>query len=218
MPTAIEIYNNHISENFSVSLLVLLSVRCCDSFLRITECSTFLLEKIMHPQHHTEAGKVRTGSTSSMKYPSIVNTLPLQRMGDDKYSPKIKRSRSLFHNLPKLLRRDVSVITPSYGKGSWGTKLWKDLIRNIQELIRKARNPDIQAILSPTIGLVSQAPDDIEDREREGKARQSTEGFWTSHLSLCSCPPLSSHIIQWEYPRHTQSCSVQELNAIFRCL
>ena len=89
MTTATGIGNNHISENFSVSLLVLLTVRCCDLFLRITECSIFLLEeKIMHPQHHPEAGKVHTGSTSSMKYPSIVNTLPLQGMGDDKYSPK----------------------------------------------------------------------------------------------------------------------------------
>lgn len=89
MTTAIGIGNNHISENFSVSLLGLLTVRCCDSFLRITKCSIFLLEeKIMHPQHHPEAGKVHIGSISSMKYPSIVNTLPFQGVGDDKYSPK----------------------------------------------------------------------------------------------------------------------------------
>lgn len=42
----------------------------------------------MHPQHHPEVGKVHTGSTSSMKYPSIVNTQTLRGMGDDKYSLK----------------------------------------------------------------------------------------------------------------------------------
>lgn len=48
---------------------------------------------------------------------------------------------SLFHNLSKLMRRDVSVMPPSYWRGCWGTKLWKDLITSIQELINKERNP-----------------------------------------------------------------------------
>lgn len=88
MTTAVGIGNNHISESLSVSLLVLLIVRCCDLFLRITECSILLLEeKMVHPQHFPEAGKVHTGSNSSMKYPSAVNTLPFQGMRDDK-SPK----------------------------------------------------------------------------------------------------------------------------------
>jgi len=89
MTTAIGIGNNHISENFSVTLLVLPTVRCCDSFLRITECSIFLLEeKIMHPQHYPEAWEVHIGSISSMKYPSIVNTLSVQGVRGDKSSPK----------------------------------------------------------------------------------------------------------------------------------
>lgn len=42
----------------------------------------------MHPQHHLEAEKVHTGSTFSIKYPSIVKILPLYGKTDDKYSPK----------------------------------------------------------------------------------------------------------------------------------
>lgn len=125
----------------------------------------------MHLQYHPESGKVHTGSTSSTKYP---RTVPLQGMGNDKYSPKSK-DHTVFSIM--LLRRGVSVMTPSYGKGSWGTELWNDLIRNIQELIKKARNPDSQAILSPALGLISQAPVNIEDmgKEREGRGREGKQ-------------------------------------------
>ena len=42
----------------------------------------------MHPQHYPEAWEVHIGSISSMKYPSIVNTLSVQGVRGDKSSPK----------------------------------------------------------------------------------------------------------------------------------
>lgn len=87
--------------------------------------------------------------------------------------PKIKSSHSLSHSLSKLLARDLSIMPSSYGKGSWGTDLWKDLIRSIQKLIREASNCDFHTICSTMLGLVSQAPGNKE----EGKARQVHSRF-----------------------------------------
>lgn len=178
MTTAMWISNNHISENLSVFLLVLLTVRCCDSFLRITKCSVFLLgEKITHPQHCPEAGKVPTGSTSSMKYPSIVNTLPLQFMRDYKSSLN-STDHTVFSITCQMSWEGMPVSwLPAMEKEAEVQSCENIFIRNIQELIRKARNPDFQAILYPTLGLVSQAPSNIEDREREGKKRQGKEVY-----------------------------------------
>lgn len=108
------INNNHTSENFSASFLVLLQVRSHNLFLRVTECSiSFLEEKIVHPQHNPKAGKVHTGCSFSIKYPVWVTNCFFS-FSKNQISP------SLFHNLSKLMRRDVSVMTPSY---------WKRMVR-----------------------------------------------------------------------------------------
>lgn len=52
-------------------------------------------------------------------------------------------------------------------------------------MIRKARNPDFQAILYPTLGLVSQAPSNTEDWEREGKERRGEKRQGKEVYSRC---------------------------------
>lgn len=129
----------------------------------VIECSISLLEeKIVHPSMAQSWSWESTHRSSFyMKYPSIVNKPSLQ------FFPQIRwyhiTCQSSWEGMP------VSW-PPAIGKRWSGTKLWKDLITSIQELIGKERNPDFQAILSPTLGLVSHATG-------KGKARKSTVGF-----------------------------------------
>lgn len=85
MTTVMGTGNNHIIKNFSDSS------GFTDTVIHLSKYQNMFLlgEKIMHPEHCSEAENKHTDSTSSfiLLHSSTVNALPLQAMRDIK-SPK----------------------------------------------------------------------------------------------------------------------------------
>lgn len=76
MTTVMGTGKNHFTKNFSGSS------DFTDTVIHLSKYQNMFLvgEKIMHPEHYSEAGNEHTVSTSSIQYYSTVNTLPLQAM------------------------------------------------------------------------------------------------------------------------------------------
>ena len=90
---------------------------------------------------------------------------------------------SLLHNLSKLLRRDVRVMTPSY----WKRKL---RYRAVKRFIHEQLGTDYKRTKSWFPGnpfSSSWACNSVQlTKRKQGKARHSTAGFWRAHLSMGS--------------------------------